>query len=323
MFNKFLYKLSFFILIGYVLSNDQGERIEFMSSSPFSFYHIITNLENEIDQEVYGTLRFPDNLKQDNLPMVLGINGSKNWASHHLEYLGMFREMGYATFELHSFNSRNVESTVGSQTQVTTAMMILDAYRALDKLSYDPRINTDNVAMIGWSLGGGAVLFSAWKPIMDAISPNLKFKAHLSFYPPCLVDLDLMSFSSSPIHILIGELDNWVSSEACEDLVYELTEEGVNINIDIYEGSHHGFDREGPLDIEKNGYKTGECHFNMRSDGALLMNFFNIPMTTPLRQKIALAMCAKRGPTIGGNPKARENSFKFAKNFMEKHLIIR
>ena len=323
MLNKFMYKLLFLILIGHALSDDQGEKIQFMSSSPFSFYHIITNLENEIDQEVYGTLRFPDNLNHDNLPMVLGINGSKNWASHHLEYLAMFRDMGYATFELHSFNSRNVESTVGSQTQVTTAMMILDAYRALEKLRYDPRINTDNVAMIGWSLGGGAVLFSAWKPIMDAISPSLRFKAHLSFYPPCLVDLDLVSFSSSPIHILIGELDNWVSSEACEDLVYNLNQEGVNINIDVYEGSHHGFDREGPLYIEKNGYKTGECHFNMRSDGALLMNFFNIPMTTPLRQKIALVMCAKRGPTIGGNPKARENSFKFAKNFMEKHLIIR
>ena len=108
MLNKFMYKLLFFILVGYALSDDQGEIIEFMSSSPFSFYHIITNLENEIDQEVYGTLRFPDNLNQDNLPMVLGINGSKNWASHHLEYLAMFREMGYATFELHSFNSRNV-----------------------------------------------------------------------------------------------------------------------------------------------------------------------------------------------------------------------
>ena len=313
----------FLFCLNYILPNSEGERVTFISANPFSFYHIITNLKNEIDQEVYGTLRFPDNLKQDNLPMVLGINGSKNWASHHLEYLAMFREMGYATFELHSFNSRNVESTVGSQTQVTTAMMILDAYRALEKLRYDPRINADNVAMIGWSLGGGAVLFSAWKPIMDAISPSLRFKAHLSFYPPCLVDLDLVSFSSSPIHILIGELDNWVSSEACEDLVYKLNEEGVNINIDVYEGSHHGFDREGPLYIEKNGYKTGECHFNMRSDGALLMNLFNIPMTTPFRQKVALAMCAKRGPTIGGNSKARENSFKFAKNFMKKHLVIK
>ena len=50
----------------------------------------------------------------------------------------MFREIGFATFELQSFNSRNVKSTVGEQISVTTAMMILDAYRALDALESDP-----------------------------------------------------------------------------------------------------------------------------------------------------------------------------------------
>jgi len=44
-------------------------------------------------------------------------------------------------------------------------------------------------------------------------------------------------------------------------------------------------------------------------------------MTTPLRQKLALAWCADRGTTIGGNPKARKASFKFAREFMEKHLF--
>ncbi len=317
MLNNFIYKLSLFFFIGYVFSDDLGERVEFISADPFSFYHIITDLENQKKKQVYGTLRFPDKIKLNNIPMVLGINGSKNWASHHLEYLEMFREMGYATFELHSFNSRNVESTVGSQTQVTTAMMILDAYRALEKLSYDPRIDTDNVAMIGWSLGGGAVLFSAWEPIVDAIKLDLRFKAHLSFYPPCLVDLELKSFSSAPIHILIGELDDWVSSDACEDLVNDLKGARVNIDIDIYPDSHHGFDRKGPLYIEEDGYKTGACHFKMRSDGALLMNYLNIPMTTPFRQKVALALCAERGPTIGGNQIAREASFIFAKHFMK------
>ena len=310
-------KIGLTVLFGFIFSNNLEERVEFISANPFSFYHIITDLENQTRKQVYGTLKFPEKTKLNKLPLVLGINGSKNWASHHLEYLEMFRKMGYATFELHSFNSRNVESTVGSQIQVTTAMMILDAYRALEKLSHDSRIDADNVAMIGWSLGGGAVLFSAWEPLASAITSSLRFKAHLSFYPPCLVDLDLISFSSAPIHILIGELDNWVSSEACEDLVNDLKGAGVNIDIDIFPESHHGFDRTGPLYIEKNGYKTGECHFKMRSDGALLMNYLNIPMTTPLRQKVALAFCAERGPTIGGNLSARKASFKFAKHFME------
>ena len=74
----------------------------------------------------------------------------------------MFREIGFATFELQSFNSRNVKSTVGEQISVTTAMMILDAYRALDALASDARIDIGKVAITGWSLGGGVALFSAW-----------------------------------------------------------------------------------------------------------------------------------------------------------------
>ena len=92
-------------------------------------------------------------------------------------------------------------------------------------------------------------------------------------------------------------------------------------DITIYEDAHHGFDRKGFIVKEENGYATGDCHFRMRSDGALLMNFFDIPMINPLRQKVALGLCAKRGTTIGGNSIAREKSFIFARKLMEEHLV--
>ena len=53
----------------------------------------------------------------------------------------MYQEMGIATFELNSFKSRGIKSTVGSQTEVTIAAMILDAYKALEVLSNHPRID--------------------------------------------------------------------------------------------------------------------------------------------------------------------------------------
>ena len=55
--------------------------------------------------------------------------------SHHLEYLKMYQNLGFATFELNSFKSRDIKSTVGEQNQVTTAAMIVDAYKALEKTS--------------------------------------------------------------------------------------------------------------------------------------------------------------------------------------------
>ena len=299
---------------------DDGEWIEFKSANPFSFYHIITDLDHQPVQDTYGILRFPDNSQQETFPLVIGVNGSKNWADHHLEYLAMYRDMGFATFEPQSFNSRQVSSTVGEQISVTMAMMILDVYRALEILSRDDRIDENNIAITGWSLGGGVALFSAWEPLIDAIGVGVRFAAHLSIYPPCLVDMDLIRFSPAPIHILIGELDDWVTASACEDLVSDMQDEDVNIEITVYPNAHHGFDRRGPLVTADRAYATGDCHFRMRADGALLMNFLNIPMTTPLRQKIALGLCADRGTTIGGNVEARRASFEFARSFMTKYL---
>ena len=320
---------SFFLLILVVLPKDiifsnqkiEGEKVEFLSANPFSFFHIITNLENQESQNAYGILRFPKSRIKNKYPLILGVNGSKNWADHHLEYMEMYREMGFATFEIQSFNSRNVNSTVGDQTSVTTAMMILDSYKALEVLGKDKRIDIDKVAITGWSLGGGVALFSAWDPLIASIGVKERFKAHLAFYPPCLVKMDLIEFSKVPIHILIGEKDDWVTASACEDLVRDLSGNSVDIGITVYANAHHGFDRKGLPVKEENGYATGNCHFKMRSDGALLMNFLDIPMITPFRQKVALGWCADRGTTIGGNPEAREKSFDFARNFMLRHLL--
>ncbi len=297
------------------------EVVTFSSANPFSFYHVITDIENLDPQKVSGVLRFPEGSGSGPVPLVMGVAGSKGWSEHHLAYMEMYREMGLATFELQSFKSRDVTSTVGEQISVTHAMMILDAYRALEILASDPRIDADNIAITGWSLGGGVTLFSAWEPLKRAITDNVSFAAHLSFYPPCFVQPQVLDFSGAPIHILIGELDNWTPAASCEELVAEMQTAGVNAELTVYPDSHHSFDRVQPPIVDEKGYSITDCRFDMREDGAVLMNFLDIPMTTPTRQKIALAFCADRGPTYGGNPVYRKKAFQFARDFMNEHLL--
>ena len=311
----------FLLCIATGYGQDEGERIVFTSANPFSFYHVITDLDRQIPQEVYGVLRFPEGVERKNLPLVVGVAGSMAWASHHYEYMEMYRKQGLATFELKSFASREVTSTVGTQVEVTTATMILDAYRALEALATDERLDINKAAITGWSLGGGVALYSAWQPLKDAISSNLGFAAHLSIYPPCIIDMDLVDFTDAAIHILAGELDDWVPADACVDLISEMQASGADAGITVYPGAYHSFDRTTVPRRVEDGYVLTDCMFRMRKDGAILMNFLDIPMTTPLRQKIGLASCAGRGPTYGGNPAAREAAFEFAGGFMAKHLL--
>jgi dienelactone hydrolase len=316
-------------MLSFVIAQETNqETITFNSANPFSFEEIIMDLDNQEVQEVFGILTLPNNYNPDEkYPLIIGVAGSLNWGTHHLEYLKMYHEMGFATFQLQSFDSRDVQSTVGSQVEVTTAMVILDSYRALEALSTHPNIDTDRSGITGWSLGGGVSLYSAWLPLIDAINNReFMFAAHLPVYPGCMAypyPNENMQFSTAPIHILIGELDNWVPAAACTELIDKIHASGLphNIDITIYENAHHSFDRVSEVTVNEKGYTLGDCRFPMNEEGALLLSeYWNIPINTPLRQKLALMTCAGRGPSMGGNAEAREQSFQFSAEFFTKYL---
>ena len=132
---RFYFILSLLIFIN--SHAQKTEKIIFQSANPFALSDIINNLDNQTEQEVYGKLTIPkDSINSDKkYPLVIGVAGSLGWREHHYEYMKMYQQSGFATFELNSFKSRNISSTVGSQVEVTTASIILDAYKAFEKLS--------------------------------------------------------------------------------------------------------------------------------------------------------------------------------------------
>ena len=299
-----------------------SEKINFISSNPFTFRDVILHLDEQEKQEVYGILKFPDeNFSKKQYPLVIGVAGSLGWLDHHREALKLYRDLGIATFELYSFDSRGVKSTVGEQTKVTTAMMILDSYKALDTLSKHPNIDGKRVALTGWSLGGGTALLSGWTPLIEAINPLKRFAAHLAYYPPCVVEPENLSFTDAPEHILIGEIDDWTPASACLSLVETARNFKNNIEITVFENAHHSFDSNVELTRIDNGYSLTDCMFKLRDDGTLLLDFMNFPMTSPYLQKIALGFCAKRGTTIEGNQNVKKEAHRVSTMFMKKHLL--
>ena len=300
----------------------QKEVIHFESANPFSLSDIITDLDSQEKQQVFGQLTTPvDSLNPNKKhPLIIGVAGSMGWRKHHLDYLKMYQEQGYATFQLNSFKSRGITSTVGSQDEVTIAAVILDAYRALEKLSKHPKINEDKVAITGWSLGGGVTLFAGWLPLKEAITNQVSFAAHLAFYPPCFINPENLSFTKAPIHILIGEADNWTPAKPCINLVEKLSDK-TNISITTYPDAHHGFDSEEPVVWNEKGYSFKDCLFDLTADGDVLMNYLRIPMSNSILQKVGFLFCVDKGVHVGGNLEARKKSLAFAKDFMNDKLL--
>jgi len=315
-------RLIIIFLLFFLNTNAQkNEKIVFTSANPFALSDIITGLENQQEQEVFGKLTFPNDSinRKKKYPLIIGVAGSLGWRKHHYEYMKMYQEIGFATFELNSFQSRNITSTVGSQVEITTAAMILDAYRAFEKLAKHPNIDKDKVSITGWSLGGAVTLFSAWKPVKEAITSYLKFASHLAFYPPCFFDPENTEFTDSPIHILIGELDNWTPANPCRSFLNKISNKS-NVDLTIYANSHHSFDSEEPVTFNENGYSFKNCLFKLTKEGDVLMNYLHLPMSSPIMQKIGFLFCVERGVKLGGNPEARKKAFEFSKYFMKKTL---
>jgi len=301
---------------------ENQEIIIFESKNPFNFYDILNNLNNVSSQTVYGIITYPE-IKKNKYPIIIGVAGSAGWGEHHYKYLDIYNEIGIATLALHSFESRGVTSTVGEQVSATIPMVVHDAFSALNALSNNKKIDIDQVGITGWSFGGGVSLFAGWKPIMDKLSPNLKFAAHLPLYPPCVAKPDVPEFTDSPIHILIGELDNWVPAEPCDQLVTELKNMNYeNIDITIYDNAHHSFDRTMDLKIADSAYRLEDCRLSLNDQGVVSTDtFIKIPMKNSIMQKLGLMFCAERGPTWGGNDIARSQSFEFAKSFFSSNLL--
>ena len=322
--NKITNRLSIALLFIGLFINAQSKKevIHFESANPFSLGDIITDLDNQEKQQVFGQLTTPvDSLNPDRkYPLIIGVAGSMGWRKHHLDYLKMYQKQGYATFQLNSFKSRGITSTVGSQDEVTNAAVILDAYRALEKLAKHPKINKDKVAITGWSLGGGVALFSGWMPLKKAITDELSFAAHLAFYPPCFINPENLSFTKAPIHILIGEADNWTPAKPCINLVEKLSDK-TNISITTYPDAHHGFDSEEPVVWNEKGYSFKDCLFDLTADGDVLMNYLRIPMSNSILQKVGFLFCVEKGVNVGGNLDARKKSLAFAKDFMKNKLL--
>ncbi len=296
---------------------DNQEILVFDSKNPFNFYDVFHRIENISNQQVFGILTKPDN--SGTYPVIIGVAGSAGWGEHHYGYLERYLEMGFAVFSLHSFKSRGVESTVGEQLTVTIPMMIYDSFMALNKLSEDQNIDASRAGITGWSLGGGVTLFSAWSPIQEAISPTLKFAAHLPFYPPCMIVPEEIRFTGAPIHILAGELDDWVPAAACEELAGLAKKSGYDIGITVYSGASHSFDRTMEVVFDDHAYSFTDCRLNMDSNG-VVKTLYGLPLSSPAMQKIGLFFCADKGAHWGGNKYARENSMEFAKTFMDELL---
>jgi dienelactone hydrolase len=300
------------------------EKVKYPSKNILGFENLFGGgLNAQKDIEIFGVLHFPDNYNSlKKYPAVVASHGSSNWRAHHLKYLEKMRQAGFIVFAMHPFDSRNVDSTVGNQINVTSETVIYDMAMSLNLLWDDPRIDNAKIYGAGWSLGGTATLFNGWVPLQNSINKSgASFAGYLMWYPGCLALPDLNQWDKDLMQIYIGEEDNWTPPQPCKDLVSDINKQGGNANIELYPNSFHSFDGPQPLRLIPEAYSWAECKLKLNADTKKVYDPQNrsLDFSDPKLRRAAYESCAVKGEVMAGaSPEYKNAAYKHLTELLSK-----
>jgi dienelactone hydrolase len=192
-----------------------------------------------------GILHKPDG--EGPFPAVLMLCGCAGYGSepdstHQSTWAERLVGWGYVALQLDSFSPRGAPNGVCDRPGIVYALdRADDAYSAKSYLTTLPFVDPKNIAVIGWSHGGAAVMSIVDGYASDkGVSP---FKAAVAFYPYCnrfLYGPDM------PVLVLMGKKDDWSPLAGAEVLKeeYKDNEWNLEFSLKVYLNATHAFDIE-------------------------------------------------------------------------------
>ena len=161
----------------------------------------------------------------------------RDWAEHLVA-------AGFVVLFPDSLGSRGLGSqcTVRRRTVRSDRERVADANAARRWLQTQPYVDKNHVALLGWSSGATATLWTVRRRVALASTDDIGFRSAVALYPGCR-RLDNAAWSARiPTLILIGAADDWTSAQTCERMVDGARGRSAEALITVYPGAYHDFD---------------------------------------------------------------------------------
>jgi dienelactone hydrolase len=261
---------------------------------------------------IAGELRLP-RPGTDRLPAIILVHGSGGISGYVTDWEQEFNAMGVATFVIDSWSGRGITSVVFDQSQLGRLTQLFDLYRALEILEKHPRIDPSRIAVMGFSRGGQAALYSSVKRFQRLHGPlsGREFAAYVALYPTCLLYREDEDISAKPIRIFHGGADDYVPVGWCRAYAQRLKAKGFDIQHTEFPGAYHVFDWQAlrnPTRIEK-GQTSRHCELKEGDDGRIM----NVKSGQPFTYSDP---CVEYGVTTQFDEKASTDTRKAVKELV-------
>lgn len=199
------------------------------SAGAFGWLIDLPNFEGFDPAHLIGYLARPSGTGR--FPAVVILHGCSGLSSGPIETADRLRLAGYVALAIDSLGPRGIDDVCGG-----SVAQEFDAHAALHYLSQQDFVDPGRVAVLGYSMGGAAVLRIAREGNMSEFDE--RFRAAVAYYPGCDENPAAMT---APTMILIGAADDWTPAEACRELAERLQKTGTPIDLTIYPGAYHAF----------------------------------------------------------------------------------
>lgn len=254
------------------------------------------------------------------LPVVMLVHGSGGIGGNIPMWEQDLGALGFATFTIDSMTARGLQGVGNNQMLIGRTNMILDIYRGLEVLAQNARIDPRRVAIMGFSRGGQATLYSSLTRFQkmwnrSGITPA----AYIPFYPDCSTTYkDDTEMGAAPIRIFHGTPDNYNPVSTCKAFIERLKGACRDIELIEYPSAPHGYDNPlgaTPAVVAKENQSVRDCKIREGDDGALI----NIATEKQFAYSDA---CVALDPLVGGDANAREASRNAVAAFLRGTLKV-
>lgn len=265
-----------------------------------------------------GELRLPTGTAEK-FPMVILIHGSGGVSASADRWARELNSIGVAAFILDSFTGRGIINTNTDQSQLDSIAMMHDAFAVLGKLATHPRIDPARIAVMGFSKGAVAAIYSSNERFRAVYGPgNAEFAAHIGLYTPCNVTYKQDNkVGNKPIRLFHGIADDYVSIEPCRSYVKRLKDAGSDVTLTEYPDAYHAYDAFTLASsvAVPNAQTTRNCLIVESENGILLNGKTNQPYSLN-------DACVERGPHIGYNEAAHKATIEAVKQFLTSQFKL-
>jgi dienelactone hydrolase len=248
------------------------------------------------------------------VPAVILVHGSGGISGAADAWARELNEQGVAAFILDTFSGRGIVSTVADQSQLNSLAMMVDSYRALALLAEHPRIDRERIAVMGFSKGAVAAVYSATERFRKMYGPQgATFAAHIGLYTPCNVAYrDDDKTTGKPIRMFHGLADDYVAIGPCRTYVERLKQAGADVELTELADAHHAYDNPAiPVPTQfPTSQTTRNCTLKEGENGGIL----NVKTGQPYDLSDT---CVEKGPHVGYNAAAHQATVAGVRSFLK------